>query len=160
MAAVYPLDTPRYSVARLLAAYGAMMYAALVEKIKCDEVTYSASEVRAALIGLRRAGLAEQATADKRWTLTHSGKKHWRSQHARPPQVAQPTRQDACPFVCPIDQPAELYTRGMIRLSSPADRLPMVYRPGSLDSANLPRISGPYRIWPDGSRERIDGKAA
>lgn len=161
MAVAYPLNTVRYNVASLLAAYGAMNYHALVDKTKGEPTFHSPGEVRAALIGLRRAGLADQGDNDKRWKLTASGAKHWQTQHAPAPAVAQPPRgTHASHHVCPIDHPSELLTRGMSRLSSPADRLPMVYRPGSLDSANLPRISGPFRVWPDGRSERIDGRAA
>lgn len=154
MSAPYPLNTARYSVASILAAYGAMTFHAVVDKAK-DKHTMA--EVRAALAGLRRADLAEQNEADQRWKLTTSGKKHWRAQHAPAPEASQPDVVRGRPgdSVAPIFHPAELLTRGMIRLSSPANRLPMVYRPGSMDSANLPRICGSLRVWPDGRSEPV-----
>ena len=39
--------------------------------------------------------------------------------------------------------------------STHTDRLPMAYRPGSLDALQLPRIHGKWRIWPDGRKEEI-----
>lgn len=156
MSVVYPLETSRYAIASILAAYGAMTFQAVVEKAKHE---HSMGEVRAALIGLRRAGLANQSDADLRWSLSESGTRHWRAQHPAEPTTEQPrprrssNRNGNEPP--PIDHPTELLTRGMVRLSSPADRLPMVYRPGALDSANLPRICGSQRVWPDGRREPL-----
>lgn len=157
MSVVYPLESARYTVASILAAYGAMTFHAVVDKAK-DKHTMG--EVRSALIGLRRADLAEQSSTDQRWKLTTSGKKHWRSQHAPAPAANQPDMARggcAVPF---IEHPRELLTRGMVRLSSPADRLPMVYRPGALDSANLPRICGSKRVWPDGRSESVSAPPA
>lgn len=31
--------------------------------------------------------------------------------------------------------------------------LPMIHRPGAMDANQLPRIEGPWRIWPDGRKE-------
>jgi len=39
--------------------------------------------------------------------------------------------------------------------STHTDRLPMVYREGSLDTVGLPSIQGNWRVWPDGRRERF-----
>lgn len=152
MSVVYPLESARYTVASILAAYGAMTFHAVVDKAKDKR---SMGEVRAALIGLRRADLAEQNGNDLRWKLTLAGKKHWRSQHAPAPAASQPDIVRGTCTMAPIDHPGELLTRGMVRLSSPADRLPMVYRPGALDSANLPRICGSKRVWPDGRSEPV-----
>lgn len=166
MSLVYPPESPRHQVASLLMAYRHMTVAALAEKCKLSATPCSPAEIKAALVGLRRAGLAEHKITDKRWKLTESGRKHWATQHG-PAAMAgktaltqQPVAEERPKGLQPIQHSPELLTRGISRLSSPADRLPMVFRPGSLDSANLPRISGPYRVWPDGRRERIDGRAA
>lgn len=154
MSVVYPIETARYTVASILAAYGAMTFHAVVDKSKHK---HTMGEVRSALIGLRRADLAEQSETDQRWKLTLSGKKHWRAQHAPAPADSQADIVRGRPgdFVMPIFHPTELLTRGMVRLSSPASRLPMVYRPGAMDSANLPRICGSLRVWPDGRSEPV-----
>lgn len=158
MSVPYPLNTARYSVASILAAYGPLTFHAVVDKAKD---THTMAEVRAALTGLRRADLAEQSASDQRWKLTTSGKQHWRSQHAHTPAVNQPAWTVAeSEGLKPIYHPSDLLTRGMVRLSSPADRLPMVYRPGALDSANLPRICGSQRVWPDGRTEPVDAPPA
>lgn len=154
MSVVYPLNTARYNVASLLAAYGAMTFHAVVDKAK-DK--HSMGEVRAALVGLRRAGLANQSDTDHRWLMSQSGTKHWQSQHAPAIATQQPdiVRGAGGLLPSPIEQAWDLRTRGMVRLSSPADRLPMVYRPGALDSAKLPRICGSLRVWPDGRSEPV-----
>lgn len=158
MSVIYPLQTARYSVASILAAYGALTFHAIVEKAKD---LHTMAEVRAALAGLRRADLAAQCASDQRWKLTATGRTHWRLQHARPPAENQPVeRPKTAGGLVHAYHPPELLTRGMVRLSSPADRLPMVYRPGALDSANLPRICGSQRVWPDGRTEPVDAPPA
>lgn len=162
MSVVYPPGTARYAVASLLAAYGAMLFQAITTKMAAAGHSYSKAEVRAALIGMRRADLAAFDTSCERWSLTLSARKHWRTQHAAlrtpapQPSVDQPAPQSAGRLVIePHVRMSEL-TSGIVRLSSPADRLPMVHRPGSLDAANLPSIEGQWRVWRDGRRELRD----
>lgn len=152
---VYPICTPRYAASSLLVAYGAMTFEAIVAKSQAAGHNYSAAEIRAALIGLRRASLAMLDTSCKRWSLTLSARKYWRAQHAayRTPQVDQPAPAANKPVLVEDHIDMGMLTRGIVRLSSPADRLPMVYRPGAMDAANLPRIEGPWRVWPDGRRQ-------
>lgn len=35
------------------------------------------------------------------------------------------------------------------------DNLPQVFRPGSLDALQLPRIHGGYRVYKDGRKEKL-----
>ena len=37
--------------------------------------------------------------------------------------------------------------------STHTDRLPMVHRPGSLETNDFPSIQGKWRVWKDGRRE-------
>lgn len=152
---VYPICTPRYAASSLLVAYGAMTFEAIVAKSQAAGHNYSAAEIRAALIGLRRASLAALDTSCKRWSLTLQARKYWRAQHAahRAPQVDQPAPQARKSLAVADHIDMSLLTRGIVRLSSPADRLPMVHRTGAMDAANLPSIEGPWRVWPDGRRE-------
>lgn len=162
MSVVFPLGTPRYTAASLLIAYGAMTSQAIAAKCKAAGQSCSTAELRSALIGLRRAGLAVLDASCQRWSLTTSGRKYWKAQHAsqRFPAtdatVDQETTAQASPILLEWSVSKDMLTSGIVRLSSPADRLPMVHRPGSLDAANLPSIEGPWRIWRDGRREPKD----
>lgn len=51
-----------------------------------------------------------------------------------------------------------LLTRSVARMISPTDRLPMVYRDGAQDFKQCARIEGPWRVYPDGTREPKDAK--
>lgn len=162
MSVIYPAGTARYAVASLLVAYGAMLFEAITVKLASAGHGYSKAEVRAALIGLRRADLAKLDESCKRWSLTLSARKYWRSQHAvmrsasTEPSVDQP--QPTKDFRIAVAEHLDTrdLMRGIVRLKSPADRLPMVHRPGALDAANLPSIEGPWRVWRDGRRELRD----
>lgn len=162
MSQVYTPGSARYIVAQALMARGPAIFEAVVAATREIDPRRTMGEVRSALAGLRRAGLAEVRDIDRRWSMTAAGVGYWQAQHrtTAAPTVDQPTAEagQASRRVMIDCHAAELYTRGLPRWSSPANRMPMVYRPGSLDAAVLPRIAGPWRVWPDGRRERIDGQ--
>jgi hypothetical protein len=159
---VYTPTTARYAAAAILFEHGQQTFAAILEKLAQAAMPYTRNEMRSALINMKEAKLAGQQSADNRWYLTKVGRSHWTSQHASTAATESTAhqRRPLDPQPLPIEHDRELLTRGIVRLNSPASRLPMVYRDGAMDFAACPRIDGPYRVWPDGRRERIDGGAA
>lgn len=162
MSLVYTPGAARYIVAKVLLERGPITFESLFSAARHAEPDRCVGEVRYALIGMRKAGLAELRATDKRWAMTDSGATYWMRQHRDPvmlPSVEQPTAEEGqatrrVMMPCHAD---ELYTRGLPRWSSPANRMPMVYRDGALDASALPRIEGTWRVWPDGRREPLNG---
>lgn len=152
----YNPGTPRYAVAEALSAGQELPFDQLVAvaQAACDRATPGG--VKAAINGLSAAGLAEHDHATRTWSLTLAGLARWDDEH---PGWATAHRPAAGAHLLPPLTDAALLVRNVSRAAvptSPADRLPFTPRVGSMDFAEHPRISGPWRIWPDGRRERID----
>jgi hypothetical protein len=162
MSYVYLPETARYACAALLISDGPLPFASIVQRCLQASMRYTTSELRAALVGLKRADLAMQSPSTLDWYMTESGRSHWLKDHQR--CTATPHTPPPAPLVGserqikPIEHDPSLRTRSIVRLASPADRLPMVYRDGALDCRDLPRVQLGWRIWPDGRRERADGE--
>jgi hypothetical protein len=161
MSYVYLPDTARYACAALLFSDGPLLFPCIVQRSLRASMRFTPGELRAALVGLKRADLATQSPSTLDWCMTESGRSYWLKDHQR--CTAIPHTPPPAPLVAserqlkPIEQDPSLRTRSIVRLASPADRLPMVYRDGALDCRDLPRVQLGWRIWPDGRRERADG---
>lgn len=147
--------TLRHQVGAILYRDGTTPFDSLCYKVRTASGTpHALGEVRGALMVLKRGGNA-QLTADG-WRLTAQGMLAWEPNHYGPITLPeQPKPSELAPRIVYSDQDL---VRGIARRSSPADNIPFQPRTGSMDFAGLPRVCGSYRIWPDGRRERIDGK--
>lgn len=149
----YPEGSMRYNVAKLLVEHKRVTQEFLLARLDATP-----RAVRGTLRDLQLAHLAECSANDERWQLTSEGMVYWTGQHlvdaAR--RLAANTPEPV--KLRPIDQCTSLMTRSMTRMPSPADRLPMVYRDGAMDFKKCARINGPWRVFPDGSREPQDAK--
>lgn len=147
--------TPRYWVAMVLVARGVTEFAMIAHQIgKLGPEGPTNGEIRAALTGLKRLGAVESTPAG--WLMTNEGIAAW-IQSREFAGTDQPAPGTSKPKHLQVQHAPELMTRSMVRLSSPANNLPFQPRPGSMDFANLPRVAGGWRIWPDGRKERLDG---
>lgn len=159
MAHTFNPGTLRYAVAQALSGAQDLTFEQLVTAAQASNEKATNGNVKAALRGLSAAGLAEHDHDARTWCLTLSGLARWDEQHAV--QADSPAR--GAHLLPPLTDPS-LLVRNVSRAAvvpSTADRLPFTPRAGAMDFAEHPRISGPWRIWPCGRRERIDepGKA-
>lgn len=143
----FPPESPRHAAAAHLISHGASLFEAIA-----TQSDLPGAVVRSALIQGRRAGLFCQDARDKRWQLTVHGRHCWERQLealAATPETGARVETYAC-------NQSLMTGAGYTRFMGTGDRLPQVLRPGAMDFAKHPRITGPYRVWPDGRRERID----
>lgn len=154
-AAVYPPDSIRHAVAALLAVH----IAATSLFIKGRLSSHCPTDVEQTLTGMKRAGLVEHNETGRRWRFTEQGLAYWMSQQVSAAALAAAQSFAVKPGdqPCPIYHPPELLKRGLVRLSGNTQRLAMAHRPGAFDFKACARIDGPWRIFPDGTREPVNG---
>lgn len=153
MSLTFAPGTARHRAASVLADVASLPFPDVCACVLRLHESSTHGEVVAALRGLKSADLAQQDKETKRWSLSEAGRALWVAQLKQ--ERAQAEAQ-AIPVFKP--DPA-LLVRNVSRsavVPSPADRLPFTPRAGAMDFAAHPRISGPWRIWPCGRRERID----
>lgn len=152
----YTPDTHRYAVAEALSGAQELPFEQLVAVAQAASDRFNPAGVKSALKRLSAAGYAEHDHATRTWSLTLAGLSRWDEEH---PGWA--TGRAAAPgthLVVPVTD-ANLLVRNVSRAAvvpSPSDRLPFTPRVGAMDFSQHPRIFGPWRVWPDGRRERID----
>lgn len=154
---VFPQGSPRYLIAMALVAQTRLTMEALMKNVCEMDKTLEMPTVRAHVGSMTRHLLINRV--DGRIGLTERGLRLWLAQSEASGLVAQPAPTDARATLSPLHD-VSLLTRGIARLSSPANRHPFKPREGSMDFADHPRIFGNWRVWPDGRREPIDGKDA
>ena len=156
MARTFNPGTLRYAVSEAMSDGANLTFEQLMTVAQAASEKATNGNVKSAMRGLSAAGLAEFNHANATWSLTEAGFARWDSEHPDP-NAAQASA-PGTHLLPPLTDPA-LLVRNVSRAAvptSPADRLPFTPRVGSMDFAEHPRISGPWRIWPDGRRERID----
>jgi hypothetical protein len=161
LAVIFPPGSLRYVIAQALAER-ALTIEALTKAARETFAEAAANEVLFGVRALASAGLARLHNAH--WQLTVTGVNYWSRQHKAAEQAANDAQEQASAGGTSTPQPMyrhdQLTSGGIVRIASPADRLPMVYRPGALDATALPRIEGTWRVWPDGRREPANGPSA
>jgi len=156
MARTFNPGTIRYAVSEAMSDGSNLTFEQLTAVAQAASEKATNGNVKSAMRGLSAAGLAEFNHANQTWSLTEAGLGRWDAEHPDP--EAEPAPHPGTHLLPPLTDPA-LLVRNVSRAAvptSPADRLPFTPRVGSMDFAEYPRISGPWRIWPDGRRERID----
>lgn len=156
MARTFNPGTIRYAVSEAMSDGSTLTFEKLMAVAQAASEKATNGNVKSAMRGLSAAGLAEFNHADQAWALTEAGLGRWDAEHPDP--EAGPAPHPGTHLLPPLTDPA-LLVRNVSRAAvptSPADRLPFTPRIGSMDFAEHPRISGPWRIWPCGRRERID----
>ena len=154
MARTFNPGTLRYAVAFALSTGKDLSFEELVAAAHASNEKATKGNVKSALNGLSAAGLAEYDHDTSTWCLTLAGLARWDEQHA----PAEPAAPHGTHLLPPLTD-ASLLVRNVTRAAvtpSAASRIPFCPREGAMDFAQHPRISGPWRIWPDGRRERID----
>lgn len=154
MARAYNPGTLRYAVAVAMSGGDDLTFEQLVQAAQAASEKATNGGVKSALNGLSAAGLAEHDHETRTWCLTLAGLARWDEQHA----PAEPAAPHGSHLLPPLTD-ASLLVRNVTRAAvtpSAASRIPFCPREGAMDFAQHPRISGPWRIWPDGRRERID----
>lgn len=152
----YTPGTNRYAVAEALSGAQELTFEQLVAVAQAASDRATPVGVKAILKRLSAAGYAEHDHATHTWALTLAGLARWDEEHhgwAKEPPPATGTH------LLPPPTDANLLVRNVSRAAvvpSPSDRLPFTPRVGAMDFAQHPRIFGPWRVWPDGRRERID----
>lgn len=143
----FPPESQRRRIAEVLHDHGACTL-----EFICDTLVMTPPAARAALYQGRMAGVFARSAEDSRWRMTPHGHQCWQRRDEQGQNVT------ASPALLPTDALSfqRMTGAGYTRFMGTGDRLPQVLRPGSMDFAQHPRISGPYRVWPDGRRERID----
>lgn len=150
----YTPGTHRYAIAEAMAGGQELTFEQLVGEHKD-----TAGGVKSALNGMSAAGYAEFDHEARTWSLTLAGLARWDDEH---PGWATGTAPAPGAHLIPPMTDANLLVRNVSRAAvvpSPSDRLPFTPRVGAMDFSQHPRISGPWRIWPCGRRERIDQPA-
>lgn len=156
MARTFNPGTIRYAVSEAMSDGCNLTFEKLMAVAQAASEKATNGNVKSAMRGLSAAGLAEFNHDDQTWSLTEAGLSRWDAEHPDP--EAEPAPHPGTHLLPPLTDPA-LLVRNVSRAAvptSPADRLPFTPRVGSMDFAEHPRISGPWRIWPCGRRERID----
>lgn len=156
MARTFNPGTLRYAVSEAMSDGANLTFEQLMTVAQAASEKATNGNVKSAMRGLSAAGLAEFNHANQTWSLTEAGLGRWDAEHPDP--EAEPAPHPGTHLLPPLTDPA-LLVRNVSRAAvptSPADRLPFTQRVGSMDFAEHPRISGPWRIWPCGRRERID----
>ena len=156
MARTFNPGTIRYAVSEAMSDGSNLTFEQLMAAAQAASEKATNGNVKSAMRGLSAAGLAEFNHANQTWSLTEAGLGRWDAEHPDP--EAEPAPHPGTHLLPPLTDPA-LLVRNVSRAAvptSPADRLPLTPRVGSMDFAEHPRISGPWRIWPCGRRERID----
>lgn len=152
----YTPGTHRYAVAEALSGAQELTFEQLVAVAQAASDRATPGGVKSALNGLSAAGYAEHDHATRTWSLTLAGLSRWDEEN--PGWATGPRPAPGAHLLPPLTD-VNLLVRNVSRAAivpSPVNRLPFTPRDGAMDFAQHPRISGPWRIWPDGRRERID----
>lgn len=152
----YTPGTHRYAVAEALSGAQELTFEQLVAVAQAASDRATPGGVKSALNGLSAAGYAEHDHATRTWSLTLAGLARWDDEH--PGWATGPRPAPGAHLLPPLTD-VNLLVRNVSRAAivpSPANNLPFTPREGAMDFAQHPRISGPWRIWPCGRRERID----
>lgn len=157
MARTFNPGTLRYAVAFALSTGKDLSFEELVAAAHASNEKATKGNVKSALNGLSAAGLAEHDHDTSTWCLTLAGLARWDEQHA-PAEPVAPHGSHLLPPMTDVSLLVRNVTRAAVAPSA-ANRIPFCPRQGAMDFAQHPRISGPWRIWPDGRRERIDQPA-
>ncbi|MDX9843623.1 MAG: hypothetical protein RBT42_07680 [Aquabacterium sp.] len=146
--------THRYAVAEALSGGQDLSFEQLVSVAQVASERATNGGIKSALNGLSAAGFAEHDHETRTWSLTLAGLARWDEEHSGPASTQTTSAHLAQP-VTDVNLLVRNVSRAAI-VPSPVNRLPFTPRDGAMDFAQHPRISGPWRIWPDGRRERID----
>ena len=154
MARTFNPGTLRYAVAFALSTGKDLSFEELVAAAHASNEKATKGNVKSALNGLSAAGLAEYDHDTSTWCLTLAGLARWDEQH-----LAESEKPAPGSHLLPPLTDVSLLVRNTKRAAvvpNPVNTMPFTPRDGAMDFAAHPRISGPWRIWPCGKRERID----